>query len=993
MWLRLIAAPRNTSLQTGYRINTRIFRRNLNAPSASAHEPAECFPITIAGNRHDGEEIPEDLSEFETKPWVSPAIPRPSQCSRAGLQAGLNHEHASIQSPASGDLCSHSLLEKRSSRSAACERAKDNKLLVNRLLKDKGQLSYDWRVPFDLLLRQHDKHLDTQISDVPERLYRPVFVDVPDQDKLRLQTHHQNKPRFARDIVQPEAWSESTIIGYLRALANSHYNRDEIPQCPQARSKRQSNAGDIVKAFDSIFHSPVTRRHLTIKAYNIALRFYYSHGLFSKARSLFLQLEDSRMKIPTETFNEVLKGAASSHDLYSFTSILHKGIQLGFKPDGETWNMLLMAVNSDEIKSIITQRMKEKGLIDIVPRQGVIRLIVQNEVASHIDRLTDRGAILFHLDKVYGITWLTTSTGNKLLYEFSKRTSLPATLALLPGMKRRGFVPDEVSLITLLQQCLQSRQHMNAIETLRAFHYEFGRQPGREALEIMFRLAWQSRLITVAKYIWNSAAVRGHITYKMRDLARRSLLAKGPPQELVNKRLRFERLFGTFVVSVTPPDDFRRLKLKPNFEPRHGESILNTAKTRLQDGHPLARTIGLPQDFAKRLLQALEQDLRWAVKTKSGAGDTMETRIELAAVSILRKFMTSTSPTKHDAPISINQESDRANNLLEMQNLAPSINTNQVATTTELQGAFNGKADPQDIRRRTNRQQIRASHRVSSPDASMRDQRSNQRHLRKLARRLHEKKMGFSISSNKTGTNRPSIRRDKSLSAKFLRNELRPANPSIGRGARTYWVRARNKQATPISPGIQDLPPQFLIRKHRIKRNWPSAHGVREESPAAFAKKELRRPCPKPSSEDSATAAERLSAAHDSLNRRIFALDIHLDKKRKARKSLLKTLLLSPIRKHARRLAPIRKYAGHPAPRTIQAPPSPPRHPVTEKEKEAEASKPVRTAHLHNSLDEMLKIVDTLKPPTRRVRGQLARRRILPSRRGSGAFRPLRGQF
>lgn len=511
----------------------------------------------------------------------------------------------------------------RASRFAAQRRRKESRLLVNQLLQDKGQLSYDWRVPLRLLEQHawsavvpaHGKrqNLDTQVDKpaaAPLDHHIPRIARVPSRGRSHIMS--------ARDVPKPKTWSVSSLANYIEDLAMTQFANDKVPQIIPVDVTRSSNMTFIVNVLDEIFQSPEPKRYLSVRAYNIALRFYYNQRLVSKARSLFIQLEDSRVEIPTETFNIVLQGAASSKDLHNFTFILQKAMQRGFRPDSETWNLLLVAVTSEKVRAVIIQRMWESGIInDWAEKRGVMRLIIQNEIASHIDKRGDRGAFLDHLDQHYGVEWLTTSTGNKLLHEYSKRFVLPATLALLPAMKQRGFAANAVSLNTLLHHCLLLRQHRNAIKVLEAFHYQFGLWPGKMGHEIMFMMAWRSRLLNFARIVWRHACIYGYVTFKMRNLVFRSLLTKTPVQRSDSKAVRFRELVGKFVISAVEPDELEKASLIPHLGTRSHQPqqiVTRTARLQLQKDLCLARTTGLPRELRKLLLEALELDMEWAAE-------------------------------------------------------------------------------------------------------------------------------------------------------------------------------------------------------------------------------------------------------------------------------------------------------------------------------------------------------------------------------------------
>ena len=576
---------------------------------------------------------PEQKPPSDTSPNAEPSQDSPA------VEPDAKHSPGNVSNPVTKGSRAHSRL--RVSRFRAQRRRKEDRLLVNQQLKDKGQLSYDWRIPLRMLESvtyaaplkveaHHDHHsADThtnESADVPceeqaELNTRRVLSNHPSSCVMRVLSRDRSDIDLAQNVPRPSVWTVSSLSNYIEDVANTQYANDRMPQVPSGTKERSSNRAEIVRIFDRIFCSHYFKRYISVKAYNTALTFYFNQGLVSKGRSLFGQMEESEVFIPRETFNLLLRGAASSKDLHNYTFILSKSLQRGFRPDAETWNLLLMAITSDEVRAVVTQRMWERGRVGVWSKErGMMRLIVQNELGSHVERRGDRGAFLDHLDERYGPEWLTNSTGNKLLHEFSKCYGVLEALALLPGMKQRGFAADHVSLDTLVQHCLQLKQHRNAVGVLARFDHLFGVKPGRKTHEALFVMAWRGRLLNFARIVWRYACIHGYVTFKMRNLVFQSLLGTDPPQTSSSRSLRFRELVGRFVTNSVKPHNFKdsSLFLDQSSKSRHSDRFrVRLAKARLCSDLRLAQTMitaGSSERRSRRLLYALKLDERWAAE-------------------------------------------------------------------------------------------------------------------------------------------------------------------------------------------------------------------------------------------------------------------------------------------------------------------------------------------------------------------------------------------
>jgi len=630
-------------------------RHTFHVTLVSCHGLPFRSPYSTAADEHHAHKSENAYltTTSETRPWTFPsplelselrlATPHNTRhCTGDEIEKTLQYEQAITQTRELVSTYPQPPPERRIARFAAWKKHREHMLLVNRALKDKSQLSYDWRIPLWFLERsflpsvKQNSAGGTSSNSQLNTSSDPTPGDQGSFRIARIPSRHQNNITIARRIPRPFAWSESTLADYVEDLAESQKSNCKIPRTSQAYSKWTPNITDVLTAFDEIFYSPTMEAYLSSRAYNVALRFYYDYGLVSKARSLFIKMLESKIGSQTDTINNVLKGAASSHDLHNFTFILLRGLQRGFKPDGETWNMLLMAITSSKVRAFITQRMWERGVLKVLPtRRGTMRLIIHNELAFHINMRGDRGAFLDHLDERYGKTWLTTSTGNKLLDEYSKRFTLPEALSLLHGMKLRGFVPDEVSLNTLLQHCLVLRQQQNAIETLRSFDHHFGLRPGRVTYETLFLLAWKCRLLNSAKVIWRTACLCGHVTFKMRKLVFQSLVAGFHAHVSNNGMARFSKLAGRFIVGAGEPS---------SLGPEQHKSKANLAYMYLRNDFRVTRFIGTPANLETIMLKALDLDRTWAVAKFSRTATMQQmlqegVQMEFDMPSVVRKHI------------------------------------------------------------------------------------------------------------------------------------------------------------------------------------------------------------------------------------------------------------------------------------------------------------------------------------------------------------------
>ena len=539
---------------------------------------------------------------------------------------------------------------------------KEDKLFVNKLLKDKGLHSHDWRIAF----------YDLQKNYTPEKVDSSKSADTLDDGRNLIQTAGSHTQYFggsdeiqssarkvisisrnhrtfqlAHRVLPPTKWSEANLGLYIEALAESQRAQANVSWAENPQVKGWTKFGDIVAAFDKVFYGSTSQEFLSIEAFNTALRFFYDHGMMAKARSLYVRMEDLKMPIPTETFNILLRGSASQRDLHNFTFLLKNMARRGFKPNEETWTLFLQVIDNSTVRAVIVRKMAEMNMLNkIRVRRDVAAQMIHYEITNYLADGYDHHGFLRHMNCKYGPGWLSTAAGNKLLNEVAKRKSVGESLSLLYEMKEAGFMPDDISINTLLRHCLPLRLHELAIEILEAFEYHYRLYPGRAAYETLFLQAWRSRLLNFSSVIWRSACICSAVSDKMRDLVFQSLLSYTPALDeriqssevadpsTLSRNAKFKKFAGRFVVGVDGPrgaEIYQAMNIL-NLKPR--KRTLKWAQILLESSLRVSRTWVLKRDLPQLLGQALTVDKTWAAEGLYKKGDWQKMLLHVIVVEV-----------------------------------------------------------------------------------------------------------------------------------------------------------------------------------------------------------------------------------------------------------------------------------------------------------------------------------------------------------------------
>ena len=562
--------------------------------------------------------------------------------SRAQTRGIAEKEQNSDQIASSLPIQSTVEAKHKQSQISTFSKNKLDKRFVNKIRKDKGLYSHDWRIAFNELRNNYtpekvdsSKSADTLgdaqnlIQSAGSHIQYFGGSDVIQSSARDVISTSRNYRTFqlAHKVPPPTKWSQASLSLYVEALAESQRAQANVTWAEKPQAKGWTNIGDVFAAFNNVFYGSTTQEFLSIEACNTALRFFYDHSKMAKARSLYIRMEDLKMPIPTETFNILLRGSASQSDLHNFTFLLKNMARRGFKPNEETWTLFLQVIDNNEVRAIIVRKMAEMNMLDkIGVRRDVAAQMVHYEISNYLADGHDHHGFLRHMNTKYGPGWLSTSAGNKLLNEVAKRKSVRESLGLLYEMKEAGFVPDDISINTLLRHCLPLRLHGLAIEILEAFEHHYRLFPRHAAHETLFLQAWRSRLLNFSAVIWKSACIYNAVSNKMRNLVFQSLLSYTPaldesvqssevaePSNL-SLNARFRKFAGMSAVGVDGPRGAKIYQAMNTLNLKPRKRTLKWAQVLLESNLRISRTCALKRDLPQLLRQALAMDKTWAAE-------------------------------------------------------------------------------------------------------------------------------------------------------------------------------------------------------------------------------------------------------------------------------------------------------------------------------------------------------------------------------------------
>lgn len=422
----------------------------------------------------------------------------------------------------------------------------------------------------------------------------------------------------AYKLKKPARWSQVTLTQYVKDIV-SYKPLRRLLQRPRSLDPNRVRPVQIVaRELDELLHKTSMRKHLTCEACHLAMIFFSKKSMLSKARKLFILIEHLSFEVETPAMNAMMSEVAQQKDLVQFTWLLQAMIRRGISPDILTWYYFIRCIEVRGVRRIILTDLQH--VFPSIPhtlRLRFLRLTIGDEVRTFLENNSkfEYKSLFKDLQDQYGSDWLSgrigTYIGNEIIGEMVTRIHGETMLQMLGEMTKHGFVPDEVTMLRLVAQCLRLRYMKDALKLTEYFHTQWNIQPGRPMHDLLAKHAWRHSLLNVSRLIWTSACFQAIVTKRMARRIGWSLRFSAiehrseasadlhPPRvsRLSGHKKPFMSLAGKFLLGMSPLESHS----------------IETVQAAMRDNLIRAGDFRLARPIAKTLLQALAVDREWAI--------------------------------------------------------------------------------------------------------------------------------------------------------------------------------------------------------------------------------------------------------------------------------------------------------------------------------------------------------------------------------------------
>jgi pentatricopeptide repeat protein len=397
-------------------------------------------------------------------------------------------------------------------------------------------------------IKSHYSMIEASNPDIlPSRNATPRNVPADRRCRILLTTKVDEIPR-------PSKWTQISFNQYVQDLTSAEVpNHLHYSIYGKGAGDHTTLVTDILRA---IFADAQCQSSISKAAFNMAISYFIRSNRISDARVLFVRMETIGLPMDTETFNIMLRGAAKSQDLHSFHFILRLMLKRGYSPDSRTWIAFMMTFPSTRIKLYILSAMKQKELLHHQSTmKAVCEHLVTDEIEFSLNSNQSQEEFLLRMDSRYGSSWLTVSSGNRILHRLGSRGLISRCWDFIHVMQSRFIPPNNVSINTILNHCKYSKNLEGAIEIVRGLPISMGFVPNEAAYQILFQMAWRAESVNVARVVWRYACLTAGTTWRMRWRLKKSLSYSDRNSGTGTIRQAKNRLAGLIVTGVAHFDE------------------------------------------------------------------------------------------------------------------------------------------------------------------------------------------------------------------------------------------------------------------------------------------------------------------------------------------------------------------------------------------------------------------------------------------------------
>lgn len=337
---------------------------------------------------------------------------------------------------------------------------------------------------------------------------------------------YNRRPMRADAVPRPKVYTAESIHDYVTSLTLMPMPRPMHRLLYQPGEEHQRLVEELL---DEIFDNDDCLQVMSVNTLNEGLSYFMKHNQTHFVKEIYWKVEERGMRLNTETFNIMLRGAAKVQDIDTFGQLFVAMISRAIRPDSGTWLAFLAVLDDPKVTVMVLEAMKKLGLFyepGVQAKVGDIVAPEQLQARLNSGKTAKFSHFIRDMEKDISENWLTVSGGNKLLKIWGIHGMISECWLLVEYMTKRGIQIDVVSGNTMLDACCASSGVRPGIDLFERLVNEYHFTPDEITWRILSKHVWEAHYYATSRILWRYGCLQGWSSFPMKSRISDSLVQR-----------------------------------------------------------------------------------------------------------------------------------------------------------------------------------------------------------------------------------------------------------------------------------------------------------------------------------------------------------------------------------------------------------------------------------------------------------------------------------
>lgn len=331
----------------------------------------------------------------------------------------------------------------------------------------------------------------------------------------------------------PSTWTIATFENYVAELVDSAVVQHM--HTPIYGPQKTDHERAVTERLHQLFNIAPAELVASCSALKIALMYICTMGpkYFPDALKLVRIMEQRACSLDVQVYNILLLAIVRMASPFRFLSMVNRMLKQGYKPDLDTWLLFLRLTQSPPHRLTVVQSIRNKNLL---ATPEALRRLAKEMAVDDTERALagkkDLRSFLQEQEGRYGPTWWTRTAGNAIIEVLCNHNRVDDAFKILDllsatyssllsenGYDRHEVRPNAIGFNRIILHARTINKMPLAVNTQRKLAHSNASHNAFDpvALNLLFDIAWKSRLRSSIVVIWRYACLARVTSWRMRD--------------------------------------------------------------------------------------------------------------------------------------------------------------------------------------------------------------------------------------------------------------------------------------------------------------------------------------------------------------------------------------------------------------------------------------------------------------------------------------------